>query len=200
MKNLSKQIGTLLILLIWSSSLVTAQTNFTVDPASTMTITGTSSMHDWEEDVETINGSMTAVVANGVLKDITALSLTIPVESIESGKSIMNNKTYDALKSEKHPNITFKLTEITNITQMGSRYIVKGKGRLTIAGVTKEVNLMVAMGMENGELLAKGSTTINMLDYNMEPPVAMMGAMKVGEKVNVKYDLQWAVSDETTQQ
>lgn len=167
-----------------------AQSNFTVDPSSTMTITGTSSMHDWDEDVTEINGTLAASVSGKELTNISAFTLTVPVESIESGKSIMDNKTYDALKYEEHPQIEFELLELSSIQKVGSNYMVKGKGKLTIAGVTQTVDVMAAWGFnDDGQLLCRGGYTIDMTDYEMEPPVAMMGAMKVGEKVNVKYDL-----------
>lgn len=189
-----------LLALLFSAS-IQAQNTYTIDPSSTMTITGTSSMHDWEEDVTTINGSVTASVAEGQLTDVSAFSLTVPVESIESGKSIMDNKTYDALKYESHPEIKFALSSLTSINAIGGKYILKGKGQLTIAGVTNAVDVMAAWGINSeGQLLCKGSTTIDMLDYDMEPPVAMMGAMKVGEKVNVKFDLLFNGKDEISKQ
>lgn len=189
------------ILALLCSTSMQAQTTFTIDQNSTMTITGTSSMHDWEEDVTTINGSVSATIVNGQLTDVTAFSLTVPVESIESGKSIMDNKTYDALKYETHPDIKFNLSSLTSINALGGKYILKGNGQLTIAGVTNSVDVMAAWGInDQGQLLCKGSTTINMLDYEMEPPVAMMGAMKVGEKVNVKFDLRFNAKDEMSNQ
>ncbi len=167
-----------------------AQSDFSIDPSSTMTITGTSSMHDWDEAVTEINGALSASVSGTELTNISSFSLTVPVESIESGKSIMDNKTYDALKYEEHPTIEFQLVELSSIQKVGKNYMVKGKGELTIAGVTKKVEVMAAWGFNDaGQLLCRGGYTIDMTDYNMEPPVAMMGAMKVGEKVNVKYDL-----------
>lgn len=178
-----------------------AQTTFTIDPSSTMTITGTSSMHDWEEDVTEINGSVTASIESGKLTNLSAFSLTVPVESIESGKSIMDNKTYDALKYEDHPNISFSLTEVTSINALGNKYVIKGNGQLQVAGVTKTINVMAAWGVnDKGQLLCKGGYTVDMLDYDMEPPVAMMGAMKVGEKVNVKFDLLFTAKDEISKQ
>jgi hypothetical protein len=43
------------------------------------------------------------------------------VKSIKSTKgSIMDNKTYDALKAEAHPKITFKLERATPVKQSGS--------------------------------------------------------------------------------
>lgn len=200
MRTLHIQSFVCFVLIVLGLSLQ-AQTSFTIDPASTMTITGTSSMHDWEEDVTEINGTVSASIANGKLTNISDFSLTVPVESIESGKSIMDNKTYEALKSDDHPTVNFNLTEITSINALGSKYVIKGKGQLNVAGVTKNIDVMAAWGLnDSGQLLCKGSYTINMLDYDMEPPVAMMGAMKVGEKVNVKFDLLFNSKEEISQQ
>lgn len=177
------------LVLLGGVSGIMAQQPYKLDPSSTMTVSGTSSMHDWEETAESITSTMVATIAGGKLTGISELTIQVQAKSLKSEKgSIMDNKTYDALKADEHPTITFRLTSITSITPAGSNYIVKGKGNLTIAGVTKPIDIMAAWGMRGEQLFCKGSYTLNMLDYNMEPPVAMMGAVKVGEMVNVKFD------------
>jgi polyisoprenoid-binding protein YceI len=59
-----------------------------------------------------------------------------------------------------------------------------------MAGKTKQVTLTVKVKtLPNGDLQLTGSYPIKMTEYSIEPPTAMMGAIKVGEEVTVNFDL-----------
>ncbi|HEY9487427.1 MAG TPA: YceI family protein, partial [Chryseosolibacter sp.] len=86
---------------------------------------------------------------------------------------------------DKNPTITFKLT---NATITGSN--IKASGSLTMAGVSKPVTMdVVAKVLDDGSLHLSGSQKINMKDYKMTPPKAVMGTIKVGEKVTILFEL-----------
>ena len=61
------------------------------------------------------------------------------------------------------------------------------KGKMTINDVTKEITVPMTVTRDNGELGLQGFTQIQMTDYNVEPPKFMMGAVKTGEVVSVKF-------------
>lgn len=159
-----------------------------------MTVAGTSSMHDWESNVTklTADGKMTVSASN--LEKLQSLQITIPAKSIVSTKGkIMDNKTYEALKADANPNISFQLSEIEGITPSGSNYTVKAKGNLTIAGVKKPISMSVTASVaSSGQVSFKGSKKINMEDFGMEPPKAMAGAIKVGPEVTIAFELTMA--------
>jgi polyisoprenoid-binding protein YceI len=53
-------------------------------------------------------------VEGNKVKEIKDVTITILVKSIKSEKGkTMDNKTYEAFKSDKFPNITYKLTEVS---------------------------------------------------------------------------------------
>jgi polyisoprenoid-binding protein YceI len=108
------------------------------------------------------------------------------VADIKSEKGgMMDDKTYEAFKSEQNPTITFKLT---SGTVTGSS--IKANGTLTMAGVTKPIVMTVATKvLADGSVHFSGSQAINMKDYKMVPPKAVMGTIKVGEKVTVLFEL-----------
>ena len=75
------------------------------------TVSGTSSLHEWTSEIREVNFSGDLTINNNVLEGIQNLTVEVPVKSIVSSKgSIMDNKTYDALKSNTDPKIIFKLT------------------------------------------------------------------------------------------
>jgi polyisoprenoid-binding protein YceI len=153
---------------------------------SQMTIDGTSTIHDWTETVEQFNGAVNATVNGNQLTQISSSTLTIKVASIKSGKSGMDDNTYKALKSKKHPNITYKLASV-NIT--GNTATLTGS--LTIAGVTKTVKFKTNYTITNGVIKFTGAHTFNMTDFGIDPPTAVMGTIKTGDEVTVKFNLAY---------
>lgn len=181
-----------LFLILYSFSLIvsttTAQEAYTVKNFK-MSVAGTSTLHDWESEVTQVDASASLELAGAQLTGISKLKVTIPAKGIVSTKGkIMDNKTYDALKADKHPKITFTLAKAAISSSK-----VQASGQLTIAGATKTVSLNAESKADsNGNITFTGSYPIKMTDYGMEPPTAMMGAIKTGDEVTVKFQLTLA--------
>jgi polyisoprenoid-binding protein YceI len=158
---------------------------------SSFKISGTSTMHDWEMTAKEMNGNAQVALEDNVLKAINSLRITVPVQGLQSGKNLMDTKTYSAFNSDKHPNVSFVLKRVTSISPVGQNYMVRATGDLTMNGQTKTIQVMAACGMINGVLTAKGSQLLNMTDYGMEPPTAMMGSVKTGAEVSVMFDVRF---------
>ena len=164
---------------------------------TTMTVSGTSTLHDWTSEVKTVNGFVEVdekMIDKQKIKkgeEIPLVDITIPVTAIISPRgATMDKKTYSALKSESHPEINFKL-ENCKITDMeGSDFQLNAAGNLTIAGITKKVEFPVAGKLvANDKMSFAGAYKLNMLDYDMEPPSAMFGQIETGEEVEIKFEL-----------
>jgi polyisoprenoid-binding protein YceI len=151
-----------------------------------VTVDGTSSLHDFTSDVTKVTWAGSVVTEGKTVKSITGVTVTMNVESIKSTKGdTMDEKTYEAFNSKKNPNIIFKLTKAT-IT--GNT--VKADGTLTMNGVAKPITMNVASVVQaDGTVKLTGSQEINMKDHKMVPPKAVMGTIKVGEKVKVNFEL-----------
>jgi polyisoprenoid-binding protein YceI len=151
-----------------------------------VSVDGTSSIHDWSSEITKMDWTGQLTVDGASVKAIQNVVVTIPVESIKSEKGgIMDDKTYEAFKSDRHPTITFKLTNAT-VTGLA----VKANGTLTMAGVSKPIVINATLKvLADGSIRMSGSKKINMKDYKMTPPKAVMGTIKVGEKVILLFDL-----------
>lgn len=158
---------------------------------SAMTIDGTSNLHDWTSSVTGVKGQGTFVVDGTVLTGISSMEISIPVTSIKSSKgSIMDNKTYSALKSKEYSLISFQLVRVDGIEKTTSGYKVKTTGNITVAGVKKSIPLTVdGKLLSDGSLNFKGSKALKMTDFKVDPPTAMMGAMTVGNDVTINFDV-----------
>lgn len=169
------------ILLIAAMSLFMGQSQLNLNKEkSSIMIYGTSSVHDWESEAKqyTITGTKDD-------QSIKNLKVTIKTESIKSGKSIMDDKTYDALLKDKYPNIIFQAGELKIA---GSK--VSGTGKLTLAGKSKSVAINgKVISNSNNQIQIEGSNKVNMTEYGIEPPTAMFGSLVTGEEVTIKYNI-----------
>jgi polyisoprenoid-binding protein YceI len=97
----------------------------------------------------------------------------------------MDNKTWDAFSYDKHPVISYALSTAT--ISDGS---LKATGTLSMAGVSQPVTMDVQYSLlAQCDIRLIGSYSVKMRDYKMNPPTAMMGTIKVGEEVTVKFDV-----------
>src|SRR5690606_1320901 len=156
---------------------LTAQ-SFKLDNAqSKLTVTGTSSLHDWEEVAEQKSGSL-AMDQGGENPLITSLSFAVEAESLKSGKSGMDKNTYKALNTDKHKEITFKLDQVKSISANGSGHKLVAVGQLTISGKTNKVEIDMEFSASGGKVTLKGSKALKFTDFGLEPPKALMGTIK----------------------
>jgi len=182
----SKTIMLLLVSSIFTTGYSYAQ-SLKINPrTSSMTIYGTTNVHDFKTKVEQIKGEL--VVNNS--KKVQSLTIEIPVRSIKSGEKLMDNKTYEAFKDGKYPTILFQLTDVASLQITGDDINVIVNGNLTIAGVTKRISFKTTgKNTKPGAYEFKGSIALKMTDFKMKPPTAMLGVMKVGDAITLKYDI-----------
>jgi len=183
MKNLF-----VLLALTTCSFILTAQGDYKIIN-SKIEMSGTSTLHDWKADVTKSNGSGKLSFNGKDLSAVNALTVTMDAKSIKSEKgSTMDKNINKTLKSSDHPTITFTLTKVNSLVKKGSSYEIEADGKLTIAGTTKTVSILVN-GQENGgNIVFKGSKKLNMTDFNMEPPVMFLGTLKTSDEVTVNFE------------
>ena len=176
-----------ILTVIFTSQNILAQQFNLNNSKSNMSILGTSSLHDWEETVEEQSGSI-ELITEGEM-DISNLNISIVAESIKSDKSAMDKNTYKALKTKTYKTITFKMIESKKVAALGnSVYQVTVSGKLSIAGVTKTIDLSFKMKVASDKVTLEGEKAFNMTDYGIEPPKALFGTITTGDKVTIKFN------------
>jgi hypothetical protein len=195
-----KRASLILLLNLLFFTLSFSQVAYKIDEGSVMTITGTSTLHDWTSKINEINGDY---VFKNEIKDkklaksasiVEKVRMEVPVLSIESPRgAVMDKKTYNALKSEEHPNLIYEVKS-DNIEEIidknAGTFILKVTGDLTLAGFTKEVSVdLEGQKMDNGQLKFKGAYPIDMVTYNIDPPSAMFGQIKTGKDVTIDFEI-----------
>ncbi|MFT4153347.1 YceI family protein [Parafilimonas sp.] len=169
--------------------IVSAQEKFTAQSVN-ISITGTSTLHDWEE--KSSQGQCTASIAVKDNKiDIAALRFSTPAKGLKSEHTLMDKNTYKALNADKYPAISFVLSSATAVSSGSNTYQLKATGSLTLAGTTKQtdINATLVYNPASKSFTCKGSKTIKMSEYGVTPPTVMMGTIKTGDQVTITYEL-----------
>jgi len=184
------------LLLVATVAVATERVRFAPVSNSTVKITGTSTLHEW-----TINGAIDvapeiaadpADAASWRSEKPALVSVKIPVTDIKSEHSRMTNIMLDALKAKSFPEIRYELLEAEPAVSTQDAFTVKTKGKLTIAGVTRDLQMNVtAIRAGSKQFVLIGDAPIKMTDYGITPPVAMLGTLKTGNQVNVSF--RWVV-------
>ncbi len=176
-------------LFLVSFTLLQEYVDYKISDDFTMTIKGTSNVHDWESSVEKVTGTAKVTFDDNGALHIEACTVNIPVTSIKSTKgSIMDKKTWKALKSDEYANIKYQLTDFGNLVKSSNGFTTNTTGKLTIAGKTKTVNISVkGRELDNGSIEITGSKALKMTDYGIDPPTALLGAMTTGDDVTIEF-------------
>lgn len=107
----------------------------------------------------------------------------------------MDKKAHDALKEKKSPEIKFSLNKNNNVNISGANANLTGL--LTVAGKSKTVKVSANFDVENPQkFLVSGSVPIKMSDFGIDPPTAVMGTIKTGDEVVVKFNLEFQKSNQ----
>jgi polyisoprenoid-binding protein YceI len=165
------------------------QNTYTLTKDHTVTIHGTSNLHNWDEKVQIVSGDGVVNLDKDGSFDLISIDIKMNVHSIKSDKgSIMDNNTYKALKADVYPEIIFTLTTPVKSIPSANEKSISVKGNLTIAGTTRPVDMQVKIVMQGkGTLSFEGAQTIKMTDYNISPPTALFGTLKTGNEITIDF-------------
>lgn len=183
---------TLIVITLALAALAASAERFAPATGSLVRIEGTSTLHEWKMEGSTIEGQINAPTPDNWNAPATAV-VTIPVTSIKSEHSKMDKLMAEALKASANPKIRFELIEATPKSTGATSFVLATKGKLTIAGVTKDVAFDVqGSKTADGHYALTGTTPIKMTNFGIKPPTAMLNTIKTGDDVKVTF--RWIVS------
>jgi len=187
MKRFSNTAVSMVISLLVLSTLSYGQVKYHAKDDLNLLVSGTSTLHDW--DMKEAKGECNAVFTlnpAGQITGLTSLSFVAPAEGLKSEHSGMDKNAYKALKTAANPNISYSLVSAT----VGADGVIKCQGKLTIAGVTQNTELVANYKINvDKSITVMGKKNISMKDFKMEPPTFMMGTIKTGNDIVLKFDV-----------
>jgi hypothetical protein len=131
------------------------------------------------EDITATN-SKTASIFN---KETSDLVFSVPIREFQFEKKLMQehfNEKY--MESEKYPKATFSGKLINLDVTKANEQQVKAKGKLTIHGVTKDVELDGTAQLGD-KIVLKSKFSVKLADYNVTIPQLMF--QNIAEEVEV---------------
>ena len=190
---MNKVFKTGLVLLFGAFSVMAQSQTFELAKAGTaVVVKGTSSLHDWEMDLKVVNSTFHIIQDGSTINGLDNVSFSCKSTDIKSESSIMDNKAYDALKAKEYPEIKFSSVTTNNLTTDGKKFIGNLKGKLNIAGVTQDVTIPFTGTFTDSKTInVTASTDLTMSSFKIDPPTAILGTLKTGDKISVLFTLQF---------
>ena len=189
------RISILLVLLINSGLSAISQQSVRFLPTdSRIIITGTSNLHDWEETVGQFDVALGLKFKKNEILGIDHVHFNCRSESITSDNSIMTNKTMDALRTDKYPEIVFTMVSIDKLVSANGKFSGVLTGDLDLAGVKRRISIAFSGYYENNRIKINAVKDINLNDFKIKPPTALMGTLKTGENVVISFQLHFSTA------
>jgi polyisoprenoid-binding protein YceI len=158
---------------------------------SSMEIEGTSTLHDWLMKAEDLQGSLDVEIYENEI-EINELKLVVPVQSLKSGKGLMDANAYKALKEPVYPTITYELIRVNAINKLSEGlYNITTVGDLKVAGKTRRLIIPLKAQVLDEGIELSGAIAFTMSSFHVEAPSFMMGTISTGDKITIKFSINY---------
>ena len=149
------------------------------------TVSGTSTVRGWTCSVSgtarVTPGSSTP--APGFADGVQSAMLTVPVADFECPDETMTEHLMDAMKPAEFGEITFQLDGYE-----ASGGGADASGALTILGVTRPVSFPISLTPSSTGITIAGEVGLDMTEYGVEPPVVLLGLLRVGPEIRIQFE------------
>lgn len=150
------------------------------------TVSGTSTVRSWTCEAKgtlvTTAGSASTQPIPGLDGGVPSATVTVPLKAFKCPNDEMTQHLNEAMKSDKFGEIVFKLEKYEVAAGQG-----QASGAMTIVGNTQPVTVPVTLkpGPQGVEL--SGDTRLDITKFGVDPPVVMLGLMKVGAQIRIQF-------------
>lgn len=164
---------------------------YKIGSGSEFIVLGSSNVRRWKVVSKMAEGKAFIKIENDRISRIENLSVSIPAESLLSGKKSMDVHTYEALKTKQYPTIFYLLDKINNIENENGYQLLSATGYLNIAGIAKHINLKVKSHLLNEIVFFEGEIRLLMNEFNVTPPTALSGTLRTRNDIIIVYKVSF---------
>jgi len=162
-------------------------------------IDGDSNVRSWDADVTEADASLVLTGVDNHLslealdeESFKSLTITIPVEGIESDSRRLTRNLQGYLKEDDFPIITFTLQQINSISHENGKAQISADGLINAAGVENTVSMNVeAEPNDDGSITFSGVQDLLMTDFDIDPPTAIMGTVRSDDEIQIIYQVKF---------
>ncbi|OFW21046.1 MAG: hypothetical protein A3H97_04765 [Acidobacteria bacterium RIFCSPLOWO2_02_FULL_65_29] len=155
-------------------------------PNVEFTVTGTSTIRGWTCSVSGVAavtpGAGSSVPAPGFATGVQAVTMTVPVKAFKCPNDEMTQHLFEAMKADKFSEIVYRLEKY----EVSARQ-TQTTGTLTMTGVTQPISLPITLTASAQGVQIEGNTRLDMTKFGVEPPVVMLGLLKVGPQIRIEF-------------
>ena len=148
------------------------------------TVSGTSTIRGWTCTVtgtaQVTAGSSTPV--RGLDGGVQTATLSVPVNDFICPEEEMREHLLEAMRADEFPEITFRLEGY----EANSQGAVT-TGTLTLLDATEEVSFPLSLTPSGSGVQIEGELALDMTTYGVEPPVVMLGLMRVRPRIRIQF-------------
>lgn len=124
---------------------------------------------------------------------VPSFRLRVPAAAFRCGNRVMESDMRRALKAGRHRNVEFAFRELRSGIEHDidhDVYRAQIAGALSLAGVTREIQLTVAaQRLSRTRFRVRAELPLKMTDFGVTPPTALFGAVKARDALTVRFDL-----------
>lgn len=161
-------------------------------------IEGTSNIHSWSCSASAVDATIAVEVAFKEDPDfpryLKRVQVRVPVSALKCGRAQMEKSLRHALKADdatRPTYITATFEALRDASDTTNALTVSTVGALAIAGRENPVKMAVGTTrLTDGTIEARGTVPILMSDFGIEPPTALFGALRAGNRVLVKFAMR----------
>lgn len=166
-------------------------TKYAVNDSSQVFVSGTSTLHNWKENLKKF--TVTVLVEEGNARDIVFKNIQFSalVGDLKSEAALMDKKTFNALKKDRFPTISFSSEGEVKLSVVKNMFAGKVGGTLIIAGVKRQVFVGIKGTIEDGKISVSGIYPVSMSEYSVKAPTFLFGTIKAGNEVDVHFSFQF---------
>ena len=121
---------------------------------------------------------------------IMAASLAVSDDVKESDRrEIEHTMRTEVLQVDKHPEITFKSSDVTGAAPGPGSFRVVIEGTLTLRGISHPQQIEAQVNITGDRLSANGQCQVRQSDYGIKPVSVVGGTIKLKDEIDLSFDI-----------
>jgi hypothetical protein len=207
-----------LVLAVGSPRPALPSTELAISHQSRVSLNGTTNVNSWRCSGDSLGGGAAVTASPTDLSQLLAewearpsgsrldspaespelwratLELRIPVAALDCANRPMERDLRRALRAAAYPEIRYRFRRLREawFTPAGSvsSFTLVAEGDLTLAGETRPVAITVTATRQGQLFRLRGNLPLQMSDFGIQPPVALLGLIRARDELWVSVDLE----------
>jgi polyisoprenoid-binding protein YceI len=162
--------------------------------SGTLSFDGHATVGDFVGTTTTVTGTMMGA------SDLASVRgwVEAPVRTLKTGNGKRDKDLNKSMESDKYPVLRFDLTRVTRTGGEPDSIGVMFHGRLTIHGVSRDVELPGTVRQSGPTARVRTAFPLNLKDYRIGGLSKMLGMLKMSENIEVHGDLVFRLGPAST--